>query len=90
MVRQAALSAQVTHAHAESVAGAIAVAVAAAMWTTAAGGGVDTTCAIVVGIVAASPTTARPPADWARGCEPLPVWAGAPPLHDGAVDSHTV
>ncbi|WTL66391.1 ADP-ribosylglycohydrolase family protein [Streptosporangium sp. NBC_01495] len=52
----------------------------AAMWTTAAAGGdVDTTCAIVGGIVAAS-GSARPPAEWRRRCEPLPDWAGAPSL----------
>ncbi|MEU0566165.1 ADP-ribosylglycohydrolase family protein [Nonomuraea sp. NPDC005983] len=157
VVRQAALSAQVTHTHPEAVAGAVAVAVAAAtavrepdlspgrfldrvgehvpasmvregiaearqlltisdpalaaqvlgngrqvsaqdtvpftlwvaarerhdfetaMWTTAtAGGDVDTTCAIVGGIVAAS-GSAEPP-EWRRRCEPLPDWAGVPPL----------
>ncbi|WP_245765614.1 ADP-ribosylglycohydrolase family protein [Nonomuraea jiangxiensis] len=52
----------------------------AAMWTTAAAGGdVDTTCAIVGGIVAASGST-RVPSEWIRQCEPLPDWAGVPPL----------
>ncbi|MBB5136409.1 ADP-ribosylglycohydrolase [Thermocatellispora tengchongensis] len=50
----------------------------AAMWTTAtAGGDIDTTCAIVGGIVAGS---APLPAEWTSRCEPLPAWAGAPPL----------
>ncbi|GAA2268696.1 hypothetical protein GCM10010149_06940 [Nonomuraea roseoviolacea subsp. roseoviolacea] len=49
---------------------------AAAMWTTAAAGGdVDTTCAIVGGIVGAAPD-ARPPAEWSSRREPLPDWAG--------------
>ncbi|MFG1948722.1 ADP-ribosylglycohydrolase family protein [Nonomuraea sp. NPDC048826] len=52
----------------------------AAMWTTAAAGGdVDSTCAIVGGIVAASGSTPLPP-QWRGKCEPLPGWAGAPPL----------
>ncbi|MFI7535124.1 ADP-ribosylglycohydrolase family protein [Streptosporangium sp. NPDC049376] len=159
VVRQAALSAQVTHTHPEAVAGAVAVAVAsatvvrepdlspgrfldrvrehvpvslvregidearrlltigdpvlaaqtlgngrqvsahdtvpftlwvaarerrdfeAAMWTTAtAGGDVDTTCAIVGGVIAASGTLGFLPPEWASRCEPLPNWAGAPPL----------
>ncbi|WP_412520696.1 ADP-ribosylglycohydrolase family protein [Actinomadura madurae] len=42
----------------------------AAFWTTAAAGGdVDTTCAIVGGILGSSP------ADWLEHCEPLPSWA---------------
>ncbi|GLW95274.1 ADP-ribosylglycohydrolase family protein [Actinokineospora globicatena] len=45
---------------------------AEAFWTTAtAGGDVDTTCAIVGGIVAAPP-----PPHWLAACEPLPAWAG--------------
>ncbi|MDX3101145.1 ADP-ribosylglycohydrolase family protein [Nonomuraea angiospora] len=52
----------------------------AAMWTTAAAGGdVDTTCAIVGGIIAASGKNHLPP-HWRGRCEPLPDWAGAPPL----------
>jgi ADP-ribosylglycohydrolase len=40
-----------------------------AFWTTAAAGGdIDTTCAIVGGIVG------RPPAAWLSGTEPLPSW----------------
>ncbi|GAB2933586.1 ADP-ribosylglycohydrolase family protein [Nonomuraea fastidiosa] len=51
-----------------------------AMWTTAvAGGDVDTTCAIVGGIVAAGPQ-AHLPRQWRVRCEPLPGWAAAPPL----------
>ncbi|MCT2590605.1 ADP-ribosylglycohydrolase family protein [Streptomyces sp. N2-109] len=45
-----------------------------AIWTTAqAGGDVDTTCAIVGGIVASRPSGA-PPAAWADRTEPLPEW----------------
>lgn len=159
VVRQATLSAQVTHTHSEAVAGAVAVAVAAAtavrepdlspgrfldrirenvpeslvregiaearrlltigdpvlaartlgngrqvsahdtvpftlwvtarerhdfeaaMWTTAtAGGDIDTTCAIVGGIIASSGTTGFLPPEWRSRCEPLPDWAGVPPL----------
>ncbi|MFC6012534.1 ADP-ribosylglycohydrolase family protein [Nocardia lasii] len=43
---------------------------AAACWTAAAAGGdIDTTCAIVGGILAAAPPT------WLARCEPLPDWA---------------
>ncbi|MBB2911028.1 ADP-ribosylglycohydrolase [Streptosporangium becharense] len=53
----------------------------AAMWTTAAvGGDIDTTCAIVGGIIASSGHADRLPAEWRRRCEPLPDWAGVPPL----------
>ncbi|MFB4274304.1 ADP-ribosylglycohydrolase family protein [Nonomuraea sp. MTCD27] len=49
---------------------------AAAFWTTAtAGGDVDTTCAIVGGIVGAR--TPAPPG-WVRLCEPPPDWADVP------------
>ncbi|NAS22889.1 ADP-ribosylglycohydrolase family protein [Herbidospora sp. NEAU-GS84] len=49
---------------------------AKAMWTTAsAGGDVDTTCAIVGGVIAAAPDVALP-AEWTARCEPLPDWAG--------------
>lgn len=45
-----------------------------AFWSTArAGGDVDTTCAIVGGVVAASEAGA-PPADWAARTEELPDW----------------
>ncbi|MCZ7416115.1 MULTISPECIES: ADP-ribosylglycohydrolase family protein [unclassified Streptomyces] len=45
-----------------------------AIWTTAqAGGDVDTTCAIVGGILAAS-AQVPPPADWAAATEDLPEW----------------
>lgn len=41
-----------------------------AFWTTAtAGGDIDTTCAIVGGIIG------KAPADWLAHCEPLPSWA---------------
>ncbi|MFH8348345.1 ADP-ribosylglycohydrolase family protein [Streptomyces sp. NPDC018045] len=44
-----------------------------ALWTTAqVGGDVDTTCAIVGGIVAAG--GAAPPPDWLARTEPLPSW----------------
>lgn len=153
-VRQATLSAEVTHAHPEAIAGAVAVAVAAALaarqerpdprafldqvlqltppgrvhdgiwaarglahvphakvavhelgngrytsaedtvpytlwaaarhlddfeqaiWTTAStGGDIDTTCAIVGGIVAAHTGTDGLPAHWLAAREPLPAWA---------------
>ncbi|MFJ4849878.1 ADP-ribosylglycohydrolase family protein [Streptomyces sp. NPDC088733] len=48
-----------------------------AFWTTArAGGDVDTTCAIVGGIVAARPD-GEPPRAWRERCEPLPEWLSA-------------
>jgi ADP-ribosylglycohydrolase len=47
-----------------------------AFWTTAAAGGdVDTTCAIVGGIVAARVGVAGLPTTWLEPCEPLPAWA---------------
>jgi ADP-ribosylglycohydrolase len=49
-----------------------------AFWATAsAGGDVDTTCAIVGGIVAAHVGTAGIPARWRAATESLPPWAGA-------------
>ncbi len=49
-----------------------------ALWATAsAGGDVDTTCAIVGGIVAAHVGTERIPAEWASAAEALPGWAEA-------------
>jgi ADP-ribosylglycohydrolase len=46
-----------------------------ALWSTAlAGGDVDTTCAIVGGIVAARTGLDGVPADWLTACEPLPAW----------------
>ncbi len=46
-----------------------------AIWTTAsAGGDVDTTCAIVGGIVAARVGRQGLPAAWRSACEPLPAW----------------
>jgi ADP-ribosylglycohydrolase len=48
-----------------------------AFWTTAkAGGDIDTTCAIVGGIVASAPGGA-PPAGWTERTEALPAWAVA-------------
>ncbi|WP_143652573.1 ADP-ribosylglycohydrolase family protein, partial [Streptomyces sp. 13-12-16] len=48
-----------------------------AFWTTAqVGGDVDTTCAIVGGVVAAERAGA-PPAEWADRVEPLPKWMRA-------------
>lgn len=53
---------------------------AEALWATAlAGGDVDTTCAIVGGIVAARTGLAGVPADWLAACEPLPDWVCAHP-----------
>ncbi|MEU1487101.1 ADP-ribosylglycohydrolase family protein [Streptomyces sp. NPDC005752] len=51
-----------------------------AFWATAqAGGDVDTTCAIVGGIVAAEPAGA-PPADWLARTEQLPAWVPLAPV----------
>ncbi|MEE1926629.1 ADP-ribosylglycohydrolase family protein [Streptomyces sp. TRM 70351] len=51
---------------------------AEAFWATArAGGDVDTTCAIVGGVLAAAPGGAPPPA-WVRSTEPLPGWVPGP------------
>ncbi|MFD6416531.1 ADP-ribosylglycohydrolase family protein [Streptomyces sp. NPDC060194] len=51
-----------------------------AFWTTAqVGGDVDTTCAIVGGIVAASPLGA-PPAAWVGRTEPVPAWVPTEPV----------
>ncbi|MFJ6995326.1 ADP-ribosylglycohydrolase family protein [Streptomyces sp. NPDC003090] len=50
-----------------------------AFWTTAqAGGDVDTTCAIVGGVVAATPAGAPPP-DWVARTEDFPDWMPAGP-----------
>jgi hypothetical protein len=53
----------------------------AAFWATAnAGGDVDTTCAIVGGIVSSAPdNAAKPPAEWLVTCERLPRWMGRQP-----------
>ncbi|WP_035847768.1 ADP-ribosylglycohydrolase family protein [Kitasatospora azatica] len=49
-----------------------------ALWTTAsAGGDVDTTCAIVGGIVGAHLGAVGLPADWLAATEPLPDWLDA-------------
>lgn len=49
-----------------------------ALWTTVlAGGDVDTTCAIVGGIVAGRTGLSGVPADWWEACEPLPAWVDA-------------
>ena len=49
-----------------------------AIWITAgAGGDVDTTCAIVGGVVGAHVGVEGLPTAWRATCEPLPVWAGA-------------
>lgn len=46
-----------------------------ALWTTAqAGGDVDTTCAVVGGIVAAGGPAAAPPRQWTEATEALPDW----------------
>jgi ADP-ribosylglycohydrolase len=49
---------------------------ATAFWAAAsAGGDIDTTCAIVGGIVGSAPSAAaRPPAAWSAACERLPRW----------------
>ncbi|OEV00017.1 hypothetical protein AN217_21870 [Streptomyces qinglanensis] len=47
----------------------------AALWATAsAGGDVDTTCAIVGGIVAAAGPDAAPPREWHERAERFPAW----------------
>ncbi|MFF6905691.1 ADP-ribosylglycohydrolase family protein [Streptomyces sp. NPDC012389] len=72
VAEQAVLSAAVTHAHPDGIAGAVAVAVAAALWATAEGfGDVDTTCAITGGVVGAATGTAGAPEEWLRRREPL-------------------
>ncbi|MCQ4082976.1 ADP-ribosylglycohydrolase family protein [Streptomyces sp. RB6PN25] len=54
-----------------------------AFWSTArAGGDVDTTCAIVGGVLAARPSGA-PPAEWERRTEPLPGWLPRSPAGEG-------
>ncbi|MBV9024842.1 MAG: ADP-ribosylglycohydrolase family protein [Streptomycetaceae bacterium] len=50
--------------------------------TARAGGDVDTTCAIVGGIVAARPSGA-PPLEWERRTEPLPDWLQGHFRHKG-------
>jgi hypothetical protein len=51
-----------------------------AIWITAStGGDVDTTCAMVGGIVAAHLGVDAVPAAWRAATEPLPAWAGAHP-----------
>ncbi|BCJ47394.1 hydrolase [Actinoplanes ianthinogenes] len=46
-----------------------------ALWATALpGGDIDTTCAIVGGIIAGRTGLAGIPADWRSACEPLPAW----------------
>lgn len=52
----------------------------AAFWTTAqVGGDIDTTCAIVGGVVAAGGARGAPPATWLEGTEPLPAWTPTEP-----------
>jgi ADP-ribosylglycohydrolase len=47
-----------------------------ALWATAsASGDVDTTCAVVGGIVAARTGLVGVPDDWLKAAEPLPEWA---------------
>lgn len=49
-----------------------------ALWTTASGGGdVDTTCAIVGGIVGCRVGLERVPATWLEAREPLPSWVAS-------------
>uniref|UniRef100_A0AAU2V1W8 ADP-ribosylglycohydrolase family protein n=1 Tax=Streptomyces sp. NBC_00003 TaxID=2903608 RepID=A0AAU2V1W8_9ACTN len=53
---------------------------ASAFWTTAqVGGDVDTTCAIVGGVIASAPSGA-PPAEWLERTEYLPDWVPAAPV----------
>ncbi len=51
-----------------------------ALWATAsAGGDIDTTCAIVGGIVAARTGLDTVPVGWLTACEPLPAWVTPTP-----------
>ncbi len=60
----------------------------AALWACASvGGDVDTTCAIVGGIVAARVGTAGIPAAWRESVEPLPAWFYG---FDSWADAHAV
>ncbi|WP_354637420.1 ADP-ribosylglycohydrolase family protein [Kitasatospora camelliae] len=60
-----------------------------AIWTAiSAGGDVDTTAAIVGGIVAARTGTTGIPADWLAAREPLPAWATPPPGSVATADGH--
>ena len=53
---------------------------AAAFWATACvGGDVDTTCAIVGGVIAARVGLDGIPDEWLERCEALPDWAGVEP-----------
>lgn len=52
-----------------------------ALWTTATpGGDLDTTCAIVGGVVAARTGLTEVPTAWLTACEPLPTWVDDVPL----------
>lgn len=52
---------------------------AAAFWATASvGGDIDTTCAIVGGILGARLGAQGIPHEWLERCEPLPDWAAVP------------
>ena len=47
-----------------------------AIWTTAsAGGDVDTTCAIVGGVIGGGIGVDDLPTEWLQACEPIPTWA---------------
>ncbi len=56
---------------------------AALLATASAGGDVDTTCAIVGGIVAARVGTEGIPPAWREHTEPLPAWLDAPARESG-------
>jgi len=48
-----------------------------AFWDTAfVGGDIDTTCAIVGGVVASRVGAAGIPEEWLKRCEALPEWVG--------------
>ncbi|WP_253811168.1 ADP-ribosylglycohydrolase family protein [Nocardia amikacinitolerans] len=77
LIADAAASAEITHAHPEGVAGAITVALGAALASLRGAellDDVDTTCAIVGGILGAR--NAAIPDEWVRRCEELPEWSG--------------
>ena len=75
-----AISAQDTVPYAIWCAGSYLTDYEAALWHTVSGlGDVDTTCAIVGGVVALRVGEAGIPAEWHQSREPLPHW----PFYDG-------
>lgn len=61
---------------------------AQALWVTArAGGDIDTTCAVVGGIVASGGPGCAPPRQWADSTEQLPGWLAAQLTGTGSTDT---